>query len=124
MEIQGKRAAGQKSSAIAAWLNTLGFTGSGATLNDYLNEKVQDTLLAELELLEKYGPQLNRPHVDTLNASKYANMKELRFSADGGVWRAAFAFDPERKAIVLVAAVQEEVKAILWTVDQESGGTA
>ena len=30
-------------------------------------------------------------------------MKELRFNADGGVWRVAFAFDPERKAILLVA---------------------
>jgi len=28
-------------------------------------------------------------------------MKELRFDADGGVWRFAFAFDPERRAIVL-----------------------
>lgn len=68
-----------------------------------LSEAVQDGLLAEVGLLEKYGPQLNRPHVDTLNASKHANMKELRFSADNGVWRVAFAFDPERKAIILVA---------------------
>ncbi len=30
-------------------------------------------------------------------------MKELRFTADDGVWRAAFAFDPQRQAIVLVA---------------------
>jgi hypothetical protein len=30
-------------------------------------------------------------------------MKELRFNADDGVWRAAFAFDPERQAILLVA---------------------
>jgi hypothetical protein len=30
-------------------------------------------------------------------------MKELRFDADGGVWRVAFAFDPQRKAILLVA---------------------
>jgi hypothetical protein len=29
-------------------------------------------------------------------------MKELRFDADGGVWRVAFAFDPKRKAILLV----------------------
>jgi len=29
-------------------------------------------------------------------------MKELRFSADDGVWRVAFAFDPKRKAILLV----------------------
>jgi hypothetical protein len=30
-------------------------------------------------------------------------MKELRFRASGGVWRVAFAFDPERDAILLVA---------------------
>jgi hypothetical protein len=30
-------------------------------------------------------------------------MRELRFKADGGVWRVAFAFDPERNAILLVA---------------------
>jgi hypothetical protein len=30
-------------------------------------------------------------------------MKELRFSAAEGEWRAAFAFDPRRKAILLVA---------------------
>jgi hypothetical protein len=30
-------------------------------------------------------------------------MKELRFDADDGVWRVAFAFDPNRRAILLVA---------------------
>lgn len=30
-------------------------------------------------------------------------MKELRFSAADGEWRVAFAFDPQRKAILLVA---------------------
>jgi hypothetical protein len=30
-------------------------------------------------------------------------MKEMRFDADDGVWRVAFAFDPERQAILLVA---------------------
>jgi hypothetical protein len=64
---------------------------------------VQDALLAKVGLLEEYGPKLGRPHVDTLYESKYGNMKELRFTAEEGVWRAAFAFDPERKAIVLVA---------------------
>ena len=37
------------------------------------------------------------------NASLFANMKELRFEAGDGVWRVAFAFDPKRKAILLVA---------------------
>lgn len=43
--------------------------------------------------------------MDTLNGSKHDNMKELRFKAHNGaeVWRAAFAFDPLRKACVLVA---------------------
>jgi hypothetical protein len=30
-------------------------------------------------------------------------MKELRFTAADGVWRVAFAFDPDRCAILLVA---------------------
>ena len=30
-------------------------------------------------------------------------MKELRFSAADGEWRVAFAFDPARKAILLIA---------------------
>lgn len=68
-----------------------------------LAEAVQDELLAHALLLETFGPQLKRPRADTLNGSKHANMKELRFDADGGAWRAAFAFDPERKAILLVA---------------------
>ena len=42
------------------------------------------------------------PHCDTLSGSKYANMKELRFSLPEGEWRVAFAFDPERTAILLV----------------------
>jgi len=67
-----------------------------------LPEVVQDDLLAHAKLLEQFGPQLGRPHVDTLNGSRYVNMKELRFNAVGGVWRVAFAFDPKRRAIVLV----------------------
>ncbi|MBF7142873.1 MULTISPECIES: type II toxin-antitoxin system RelE/ParE family toxin [Pseudomonas] len=65
-------------------------------------EVVQDELLAQLKVLERFGPDLGRPHVDTLKGSKHANMKELRFKADNGVWRIAFAFDPDRKAVVLI----------------------
>ncbi|MER8954557.1 type II toxin-antitoxin system RelE/ParE family toxin [Mesorhizobium sp. M0833] len=60
-------------------------------------------LTATAKLLARYGPQLGRPYVDTLNGSKHAKMKELRFVAADGEWRAAFAFDPERRAILLVA---------------------
>jgi hypothetical protein len=68
-----------------------------------LSETVQDELLAHAKLLEQFGPTLGRPRVDTLNGSKHANMKELRFDADDGVWRVAFAFDPKRRAVLLVA---------------------
>lgn len=68
-----------------------------------LSQIVQDELLARAKLLGEFGPTLGRPHVDTLNGSAYANMKEFRFSAAGGVWRVAFAFDPKREAILLVA---------------------
>jgi hypothetical protein len=70
---------------------------------DELTEAVQDGLVASLAPLEEFGPALGRPDVDTLKDSRYANMKELRFRAGGGVWRVAFAFDPRRNAILLVA---------------------
>lgn len=70
---------------------------------DALSATVQDELLASAKLLARFGPQLGRPHTDTLNDSSFANMKELRFDADDGVWRVAFAFDPDRQAILLVA---------------------
>ncbi len=60
-------------------------------------------LLAKLTLLQVFGPNLKRPHVDTLNGSTYTNRSELRFQAADGVWRVAFAFDPRRSAILLVA---------------------
>ncbi len=60
-------------------------------------------LLGQSKLLEQFGPTLGRPRVDTLKGSRHANMKELRFDAEDGVWRVAFAFDPKREAILLVA---------------------
>ena len=70
---------------------------------DELHEDVQTEILALTRLLQQFGPQLGRPRVDTLNDSRHANMKELRFSAADGEWRVAFAFDTKRKAILLVA---------------------
>ena len=68
-----------------------------------LPAEVRIELLAPARVIERFGPTTGRPRVDTLKGSKHANMKELRFDADGGVWRVAFAFDPARKAILLVA---------------------
>lgn len=68
-----------------------------------LRAEVQDELLAHAELLKRFGPTLGRPSVDTLKGGRVANLKELRFSAGGGVWRLAFAFDAQRIAVLLVA---------------------
>jgi hypothetical protein len=68
-----------------------------------LDEDGQAELIAKVELLKLMGPMLKRPHADTLNDSKHANMKELRADTADKVMRVAFAFDPERAAILLIA---------------------
>jgi hypothetical protein len=65
--------------------------------------EVRRQFVAALDLVRGMGPLLSRPHTDTLSGSRYANMKELRFFADDGVWRVAYAFDPKRRAAILVA---------------------
>jgi len=68
-----------------------------------LEKEVQNEILALTRLLQQFGPKLGRPRADTLKDSRRANMKELRFDAADGVWRAAFAFDPKHRGILLVA---------------------
>lgn len=70
---------------------------------DDLSIAFQDKVLELAKALEERGPALGRPRVGTLSGSKHSNMKELRFSVDGGVWRVAFIFDPKRQAVLLVA---------------------
>jgi hypothetical protein len=70
-----------------AWWTTL-------TLDD------QAAITAAVELLEREGPALGRPIVDTLSTSRHPNMKELRPPAKS--LRVLFAFDPRRAAILLI----------------------
>jgi hypothetical protein len=80
-----------------------------ATTDDFdgwfaaLGREAQVEIIAKVELLKLLGPKLGRPHADTLNGSKHANMKELRADTADHVMRIAFAFDPHRMAILLVA---------------------
>jgi hypothetical protein len=69
---------------------------------DQLESAEKSELLAKIALLRQFGPQLRRPHADTLKGSKYRNMKELRAGTAASVLRVAFAFDPARSAILLV----------------------
>lgn len=70
---------------------------------DNLPSNVKIELYAHALLLERFGPSLGRPYVDTLHGVNVSNLKELRFRSDGGVWRVLFAFCPTRDAILLVA---------------------
>jgi hypothetical protein len=55
-------------------------------------------------VLERHGPAEGRPLVDTITASRIANMKELRPpSAGRSEIRILLVFDPWRAAILLVA---------------------
>ena len=67
-----------------------------------LTDDEQADVSASVELLELHGPQLGRPHVDTIHGSRHANMKELRTQSGGKPLRSFFAFDPRRTAILLI----------------------
>lgn len=68
-----------------------------------LNAAAKEEVAAKVGLLKMLGPRLGRPHADTLKGSKHKNMKELRADTKDLVMRIAFAFDPDRNAILLVA---------------------
>lgn len=82
---------------------------------EFISEwKAFDTGLKELvgevlDHLEEEGPFLGRPEVDTLNASRHANMKEIRVRHGRQIWRLAFAFDPRQNAIILCGADKQGV---------------
>ena len=100
---------GEYPASVRAW--TVFFHDDFNAEFEKLSDDVQDNLLAAASAVQLAGPKAGRPHVDTLAGSKHANMKQLRFTARDGreVWRAAFAFDPGRQAIVLVAAEKQGV---------------
>ena len=67
-----------------------------------LGEHEQAEIIAKVAILRLLGPRLGRPHADTLKDSEHSNMKELRADTRDRVLRVAFAFDPDRSAILLL----------------------
>jgi hypothetical protein len=68
-----------------------------------LDQADAEALLAAIRVLRDDGPSLGRPLVDTIEASRHRNMKELRPGSTGRTEiRVLFAFDLDRKAILLV----------------------
>ena len=59
---------------------------------------------AAINILELEGPTLGRPLADRVKRSSYHNMKELRPGSAGSTEiRILYAFDPIRRAVLLVA---------------------
>jgi hypothetical protein len=67
-----------------------------------LDADEQESLAASVGLIEQLGPQLPRPHSDTVKGSKHSNMKELRTQHRGRPIRTFYVFDPRRMAILLI----------------------
>jgi hypothetical protein len=71
----------------------------------YENDRASHQLVNQAILvLERNGPAEGRPLVDTITASRIANMKELRPPSSGKTEiRILSVFDPWRSAVLLVA---------------------
>jgi hypothetical protein len=77
--------------AVAEWRTTL-------------DDDTYQQVIAALRELRDEGPALGRPLADTVKGSRHKNMKELRPGSSGrSEVRILFAFDPQRRAILLVA---------------------
>ena len=60
-------------------------------------------VIAALSVLASDGPALGRPLVDTIQASRHKNMREMRPGSSGrSEVRILFVFDPKRRAILLL----------------------
>ncbi len=67
-----------------------------------LVEDEQASINAVVLVLEQLGPALTRPYADTVQGSRYPNMRELRVQHQGRPFRLLYAFDPRRVAIILI----------------------
>jgi len=71
---------------------------------DAQDEETIANIFAALEVLEREGPTLGRPLVDSVKGSRIRHLKELRPVSSGRAEvRILFAFDPKRHAIMLYA---------------------
>ena len=67
-----------------------------------LTEAEQEDVAAKVILLQRLGPALPRPYADAVRFSTHPNMKELRIQHAGRPYRVLYAFDPRRRAILLI----------------------
>ena len=102
------------------------YTDEFGTWFESLTEPEQEDIAAVVGALERGGPALGRPYVDTVSGSRHAHMKELRVQHRGHPYRILFAFDPRRCAILLIGGdktgnerwYEEHVPVADWLYDE------
>ena len=67
-----------------------------------LSEARQDAVVARVELLMEYGPNLPYPYSSGIRGSRHGGMRELRIQSAGTPLRVFYAFDPRRTSILLI----------------------
>ncbi len=67
-----------------------------------LTEAEQVDIIAIVGLLEAKGTTLRHPYSSGINDSKHSHMRELRIQHKGRPYRVLYAFDPRRRAILLI----------------------
>ena len=67
-----------------------------------LPARERNTVTAALERLQERGVTLDYPQSSAVTTSRYGHMRELRIDTRGEAIRVFYAFDPRRRAVVLV----------------------
>jgi hypothetical protein len=67
-----------------------------------LSEDGQKRVAYTVNLLRKAGPSLPFPYSSNVKSSRHKGMRELRTQHEGQPLRTFYAFDPGRKAILLI----------------------
>lgn len=78
------------------------YTGEFESWWNGLEQGEQASVNAGVILLQKLGPDLRAPYSSRITTSKHSHMRELRVQHSGEPYRVLYAFDPRRKAILLL----------------------
>jgi hypothetical protein len=86
------------------------YTDQFETWWDSISEDEQVEISAKVELLQKFGPVLPRPHADVITTSRHANMKELRGKVKARRLRVLYASTPGERRYCCSAAIKPTIR--------------
>lgn len=78
------------------------FTSTFRTWWEDLPEPEQIKIDAHTRLLERHGPRLPHPYSSGMLGARTRHLRELRIQHKGRALRVFYAFDPRRRAILLI----------------------